>query len=720
MKQAQGRHGLFKTSALASALLACLPAWAETDADGSVSVELTEVTVTAQAENASTEHSGSYASKTVSIGKGQQSRKETPSSVSVVTRQRLEDQNLSSVSDALKQVTGITVQRFDGAGNFNNYYSRGYQIDAIQLDGINFGNTGNVVEFDTAMYDRIEVLRGPAGLFQGSGEPSGAINLARKRALADTQVGAAALVGSWNSYRVEGDVTGALTEDRRLRGRLVAAYDDRESYQDVVGSQKQMVYGTLEYDLTEATTLATGITWQKIKAVIDQGMPAYANGALLNVPRSTFIGANWNTQDLESTDLFAEVEHRLDGGGLLKFAAHKLDRYMLYKVARSNSAVTAAGNTNLQTGIYSPDRTNWSADVYADLPFTVGGLQQNVIVGADYRTQDDANLSTAFANTAVMNVYAPNHAVPEPVWTNTSRGGTEVTQYGTYGQLRLKPLSWATLVGGGRLSWWQSDTFNTTFATNVTTRSHAEQDAEFTPYAALIFDVLPEVSVYTSYADVFQPQSQITSNNEQIDPRTGKQIEAGIKGELLGGRLLPQFAVFRINDENRAIDDPNSSNVNHYIPGGEVESSGYEVEITGELLPGWEISTGYAYVKTEYLRAPTATQNGDVFSTFTPKNNFNLWTRYRFQDGPLSKLSIGGGARSVSSFYAQGTGVKFVSAGYTIYSLQLAYDISEHIDVSLTGNNLLDEEYYEKVSGTTRQNFYGEPRNAMLAVRLRY
>lgn len=695
------------------------PEAAATDAAPAAEAQATlpAVKTTGSTVGPASEGSRSYTAGQVTIGKTPQSIRETPQSVTVITRQRIEDQNLTSVPEALKQATGLTVLRFDGAGNFNNYYIRGYQVDAIQLDGINFGATGNVVEFDTAMYDRIEVLRGPGGLFQGSGEPSGVINLARKRALDSAQYGGAATIGSWDTYRTELDATGPLTADGRLRGRIVGAYNHQNSYQDIVGSTRQMAYGTLEYDLTKATTLSAGIAWQDIDAVIDQGLPAYATGRLLDVPRSTFIGARWNKQQLESTDIFTELEHRLDNGGHVKASVRKLDRYMLYRVARANSAVDANGNVNIQTGIYSPDRENWSADLYASLPFELWGLKHNLIAGLDWRKQEEDVKSTAFGNSGTMNVFNPDHDFAQPAWVFGAPSSAETLQYGAYTQLRIKPLAWATVVGGGRLSWWESK--------SSTSTARPKEKAEFTPYAALLFDLTPDVTLYGSWAEVFQPQTTVFATGEQLPPRTGRQYEIGVKAELMEDRLNAQVAVFRIRDKDRSIADPNPPAQlppgvsNPAISAGEVESQGFETELAGRILPGWDLTLGYAYVDTEYLRgaATGAGSTGQSFATSTPRHVGNLWSKYQFQGSVLKHLSLGGGVKAVSSFYTQSNTARFWAPAYTVVSAQLGYQLTPHWQTTLTADNLFDEKYYEKVSGTTRQNFYGEPASLTLVLR---
>lgn len=683
------------------------------------SVTLPAVKVTDTMVTPTTEGSRSYTARQVTVGKTPLSIKEIPQSVTVITRQRIEDQNLTSVPEALKQATGVNVQRFDGAGNFNNYYVRGFQVDSIQLDGINFGATGNVVEFDTAMYDRVEILRGPGGLFQGSGEPAGVINLARKRALANAQYAGAASVGSWDTYRTELDATGPLTADGRLRGRMVGAYNHQDSYQDIVGSTRQMTYGTLEYDLSRATTLSAGIAWQDIDAVIDQGLPAYADGRLLDVPRSTFVGARWNKQQLKSTDLFAEVEHKLTNGGHLKGAVRKLDRYMLYRVARANGAANeATGDVPLQLGVYSTDRENWSADFYASLPFEFWGLQHNLIAGFDWRRQEEQANQTSFADSATFNLFNPNYDIAQPAWVFSRLPDVDTRQYGAYTQVRLKPAARLTILGGTRLSWWETESRNAV-TKQVTTKG--EEEAKVTPYAALMFDLSPGVSLYAGWAEIFQPQTAIGLDGQQLDPRTGRQYEAGVKAELLEDRLNAQVALFLIRDKGRALAAPTplppGAPPSPSVPGGEAESQGIELELNGRVMSGWDVSLGYTYVDVELVEGATASAAQKAFAAFTPHHSGNIWSKYRFDGGLLKNLSVGAGVRAVSDFYSQSGAIRFRAPAYTVVSAQAGYQITQEWQASLTADNLLNEKYYEKISSAGRQNFYGEPLNFSLVLR---
>src|SRR5450830_1604908 len=179
------------------------------------------------------EHGNSYAARAVTVGKGVQTLREIPQSVSVVTRQKMDDQNLNTIDAVLANTTGITMYDSPMGGRY--VFSRGFRVDTYQFDGVVrsfYYPQANNFTSDTDTLDRVEIVRGATGLLQGAGSPSAAINLVRKRPLAEKQVQVAASVGSWNNRRVMVDATGPLNEEGSLRGRVVASYGDRDYFYD--------------------------------------------------------------------------------------------------------------------------------------------------------------------------------------------------------------------------------------------------------------------------------------------------------------------------------------------------------------------------------------------------------------------------------------------------------------------------------------------------------
>jgi iron complex outermembrane receptor protein/outer membrane receptor for ferric coprogen and ferric-rhodotorulic acid len=688
---------------------------AQTANTASTTNALPEVRVTDTGDS-STEATGQYTARTLSIGKMGESVRETPQSVSVITRQQLDDRNLTKLEDAVKLTTGVTVTRLDGAGNYNTIQSRGFDIGAILLDGVPISQGANyATALDAAIYDRFEVLRGPAGLLQGGGEPGGSINLVRKRALKDLQIGANLQAGSYGMKRADIDVTGSLNAAGTLRGRAIAVTDHRDSYIDTLFNNKDLGYGTLELDITSSTTLSVGYTHQRVRAAVDQGLPSYANGQLLDVPVSTAVALRANRQDLDTTDAFAELEHRLDNGGLVKVTARDVTRESFYRSGRANSAASATGAVAMQTVDYQQEAKDRNYDAYITSPFAFAGRTHRVLFGASHREGETYDGNYAYGPNLAFNVFQPNYDLAYPtIMLPGYTGITKKTEDGLYGQVQFGLTDQLKLLAGGRLAWAKVAVRNTSDGKVTSTSDPGRQ---FIPTVAALYDIQPGLTAYASYSETMVVQTNLDAAGQLLKPRTGEQIEFGLKGEYLNKRLQTHMALFRIEDRNRAVTDPVVSTAS--IAGGEVRSQGMELEVSGQVAPGWDVLAGYAYTDTEYVKAPVA-QQGQVFSPITPRHSVNLFTRYAFRNDTLKGLSVGGGLAYKSEFYAQSGTLRLVSGDYAVFNAQAGYQINDNVSLNLTIDNLFDKKYYEKVSGVGRQNFYGAPRTLALAMRMRY
>lgn len=673
---------------------------------------LPEVKVTNSSDT--TEGTGQYTARQLSVGKMDQAPREIPQSISVITRQQLDDRNVTKVEDAVKFSTGINVTRYDGAGNYNIFQSRGFDLGAIQLDGVPIPQ-GNYSTLDTAMYDRIEVLRGPAGLLQGGSEPGGTVNLVRKRAPGKLMLNADAAVGSFGLRRGTVDVGGALNASGTVRARAVAVAEDRDSHVDTVFNNKRLGYGTLEWDIAPSTTLSIGGAQQRVRASIDQGLPTYADGRLASLPRGAFSGLAANRQDLETTDLFAELEHRLSGGGTLRLSARDVDRTAYYRSARANSALAPNGNFTMETvdGLTHVKTRNY--DLFANLPVQVAGRTHRLLVGASHSENKSYDNNFGYGPSFQVNLLAPNYAQAYPdIQLPGYTAITTRTEKALYGQAQISVADSVKLLAGGRLSWADAVTRST--STGAAT-SVADPGRQFVPSVAVLWDFHPQYTAYAGYSETFVVQSQLDAAKKLLEPRTGKQVEMGVKGEFLDKRLQAHAAIFRIIDENRAMADPNVANAS--IAAGKVRSQGFEAEVSGQPQPGWDVVAGYAYNDTLYLKAPVA-QVGQIFSPVTPRHSVNVFTRYAFTSPALRGFSIGGGLSYRSDFFAQSGALRITSGDYVLASAQVGYQINDQLALNLSVDNLFDKTYYEKVSGIARQNFYGEPRRVTLSLKARY
>lgn len=674
---------------------------------------LPAIAVSAQrADATTTEGTGSYTGRAVSIGKSEQALKDIPQSVSILTRQRMDDQNLTSLGESMRYVTGMRSNP-TGTG-LDNIESRGFLIGNYLIDGLPVkggqGIWGNNL-MDMGLYDRAEIWRGPTGLLEGAGEPSGTINLVRKRAHAELAAQAAVTLGSWNQRRAEVDITGALNADGTLRGRLVAIHDERDSFLNAVWMRKETLYGTLEYDFSPRTTLSVGATGQSGGSLVFAGLPLMAGGRNPDVARSTFLGSVNGTKSDYGQRYFAELEHRLEDGGKFRLSANQYLRGTSLNRFWSNSYLDpVTRNVTIRGQKQRSREEDRGLDAFVLLPATISGLHQEIVLGANYQTYEGGQVQGS-ATSFTQNVDNPdlNLVLPDSDPGRTPR--TRVTQYGVYTQARIKPWQPLTVLVGGRLAWWE--TSDPDVADNNQSIS-----AKFVPNVGLILALDPQHSLYGSFNRIFVPQTERSVSQALLEPRSGKQVEVGLKGEWMNGRLNGHVAAFRINDVNRAITDPNDSD--YSVAAGEVESRGMEVEISGRLTRQWDVTAGYAYTATRYLVAPVDS-NGTPFNSAFPRHNFTLWSKYRFGPGTLENASIGGGVRAVSKISAQYGSTTWTQASYAVFSLQAGWEISPAVSASLTVNNLFDKTYFERLGGGQyRQTYYGEPRSITLAVRARY
>lgn len=688
------------------------------DKNGSAST-LPEVSVSARAErNAVTEGSGTYAAKAVTIGKTEQTLREIPQSVSVMTRQQMNDQNFTTVGEALNQMTGV---RGYGYERGESFMIRGYTANT-QFNGVPQQDTSR--HYDLALYDRVEVLRGPSGLMTGSGEPGGTINYVLKRPQDVLTISAVAGLGSWDQQRAEFDVGGPLNADGSLRGRTVMVYQDQDRFYDVGMNRDKLLYGVLEYDLTPNTTLGLWASYSDRDYKTFWGLPTYSDGSLPS-RRSTFVGIDKNAED-EDKNIAVDFKHKFDSGWVAKGVySYKNNQYAGYGVYASTPVNTVTGLSNVNVGFIDTETTWRSMDFNLSGPVELFGRIHTLTVG--YNKAEYDYLGGSRYSSATNQSPLTNHNWDSVLNTNIlSKGQTYTEQSGFYASAKIKMLDSLSLILGGR--WTDFSSKNRTGWPNKTAWQHsnANTDGEFTPYGGLVWDIDQQVTWYASYADTFVPQTNFDASGKVLDPRVGWQVETGLKGEFLDGRLNASVALFRIRDKNRAmVDSANigcggTSTGTCYTQAGEVESQGVEFEVTGQPRENLNLSVGYTYNQARFRSDSTADAGDRFAANQIPEHMFKFWSQYRFDgstfSGALNGWSVGAGVQAQSDMYTDTAR----QGSYAIASAKLGYQIDQHWDLSLTVNNLFDRKYLQYPGNTMFYNIYGTPRNALLMVRWKY
>ncbi|WAP71204.1 TonB-dependent siderophore receptor [Jiella pelagia] len=636
-----------------------------------------------------------------------------PQSTTVLTRERIEDGGYTSLDTALRETPGIVVLNNDNGRS--SIFSRGFEFDSLYFDGLPAPLSSVYgTQPDLAIVDHIEILRGPSGLFGGTGEPAGTINMALKKAPEVWRGSIEGQYGTWDTKRTELDVGGPLNEAGTIRGRIVGAYQDGNNMVDAVDNENSVAYGTVSVDVTEQTTATFTISHLERDITPFNGLPTYADGSLIDLDRSTYTGADWNQFDNEVTDYLAEVEHKFEDGGHARVAMRYSDRHADFLYGWAGSAADQNGNVNGIRWIGRDfDEQSLALDAFVSKPFMLFGQEHNVLLGADYRKIDTTLLSASGMIAGTHNLYDWDaSSIAEPTVNYTGQTDSDQRQTGVYGQLRIKPIDRVTLIGGGRVSWYDSSTEN---LLTGATQDEIKIDGHFTPYLGAVVDLTDQISAYASYTEIFQPQTYFDASGDLLDPRQGDQYEVGFKGEFFGGALNGTVAYFHLTDKNRAQQDTNGD----YVALGEVEARGVEMEVAGELLPNWQLQAGYTYTETEYVNGSGA---GSVFSPYTPEHQVQIWTDYTFREADAwwDGLSIGGGVKIYSDFSAVSGSTTIEAPGYEVVDLQLGYEFNENFSAKLRVNNLFDQKYYARVGSTSVFNFYGEERNAMLSLKAKF
>ncbi|MDR2317513.1 MAG: TonB-dependent receptor [Pseudomonas sp.] len=695
-----------------------IPAGEETGA-----MQLSATHVNSVGLGATTEGTGSYTTGVTSTAtKMNLSIRETPQSISVITRQRMDDQHLASITDVLKETPGITMSQ-DGGERFN-IYSRGSAINSYQFDGVNTSQqneTRNIPStlLDTALYDHIEVVRGATGLMTGAGEPGGVINLIRKKPTREFKAYVKGSVGSWDNYRSEADVSGPLTETGNVRGRMVVAKQDNQTFMDWYDQKWEIVYGVAEADLTDTTLVRLGVDYQKYRSTGAPGVPLiYSNGQQTHFSRSTSSGARWMYDDFETLNYTATLEQQLADDWKLRVVSNYMD---VDRDADLGWFRSTTGNSflNQQTGVASAERAMISAnqvqkgvDVNLQGSYELFGRSHDLVVGYNYSDYKNHHDSLSGGNTD-FNFYTWDNYLARDGYRPSVLLDIKTRQSGYFVANRFNLSDELHWLLGARVSNYSYDYNFTSRITGLNTPRKMRETGEVTPYTGLVYDLTPEQSIYASYTDIFQPQSSQDKNGQVLAPVIGKNYEMGWKGEFYEGRLNASAALFVVERDNFAELDPGQitpSRTSAYRAVDGAKTKGFDLEISGEVAPGWNVQAGYSHARTEDA-------DGKRLNTQLPMDTLRLWTTYRLT-GHWDKLTLGGGVNwdsSKSLTFADLDNAKAKDEDYAVASLMARYQVTDHFAATLNVNNLFDEKYYAGMAGS--YGHYGAPRNAMLDLR---
>jgi outer membrane receptor for ferric coprogen and ferric-rhodotorulic acid len=682
---------------------------------------LPTVTVTGQSErDPTTENTGSYTTgATTTTTKLPLTLRETPQSITIITRQQMDDFGLNSVNEVLQNTSSVYVEK---RATVSAYQSRGGFFLQTQYDGIanpTFDSgliSGYIVSPDSAFLDHIEIQQGAAGLLTGAGEPGGTINLVRKRPTETFQAHVEAELGSWDKKRLVGDVSGPLTPSGVLRGRFVVVADDSDSFIDYVYDNKKAFYGILELVPSADTKIGIGLQYQQDKYRLFSGVPS-DNGRDVGLSRSSFFGDPYDESKRETFSTFLSFEQKLPNDWVLKGNyAHNEQKNddIGSQIWGTLDVTTGDGLYAWRTRMVTKVKTD-SLDAHASGPLQLLGRRHEFALGAngvkrkscfnrDWNGQDDA-----------FNVYTFPSGFPvyeKPSFDCDEEGEDKTRQYGLWGVARLNIADPLKLILGARVSW-----YDFTEKSGVQTM---DENAVFSPYAGIVYDLNERLSVYASYSDIFTPQTYKDRSGSVLEPVVGANYEIGIKGEFFAKRLNAAAAIFRLEQTNLPEMDENSGisalcdDWYCYYASGKVVTEGMDLSLNGALTPNWNIGVGYTFANSEYA---TGEDKGERYQFRVPKQIFRVASTYRI---PGSNWTVGGNLRAQSRTAGNRNGAHLLvkQSGFALLGLMAKYQINKQAEISLVANNVFDRRY--RYPNNVGANHYGEPRNVFASVKYRF
>lgn len=682
------------------------------------SMELAATTVSSVGLGATTEGTGSYTTGSASTATGLRlSARETPQSISVVTRQQIEDQNLNEVAQVLEQTPGVVVDSMGPAGSdANHVYVRGFEVGSIQVDGINRPNTYGFRDdlSDMVSYDRVEVVRGATGLMSGTGDPGATVNLIRKKPTLETHRKLTLKAGSWDNYRQEFDVSGTLTESGNVRGRFVASNTNSQSHIDRQSLEKQAAYGVLEWDVTDSTMLTVGAEYQEMDSdgAGNHGFPMFnSDGSHFSPSRSFNSAADWSYHKRRTRTVFTTLDHDLANGWHLKLnAEHNRRSYDdAFATAASGTVNPDGSGINTWTGRWAGEPRQTSFDLSASGPFELFSREHQVYLGASHYKayyRNDGYPLWSFQDIDNIHTWDGSLAIPDAIHTKSSEDALDETQDGLVASVRWSLADDLSLITGARVIDWRRDEVSTSLSSGDTSRTSRSETGVVTPYIGLVYDLNENWSAYASYTSIFKPQSNKDVGGTYLDPLEGENYELGLKSEFWDKRLTTAFSVFEVHQDNLAVADGSNlapdGNQAYRAESG-TKTRGFEMEMAGEILPDWQVSASYTY-------AVSKDSDGDRLNTEVPRDTLKLFTSYRLQSVP--QLKVGGGVRWQGTEYYKGAGPNdetFTQDPYSVVDLMAQYAFTPQTSVSLNLNNVFDKTYYTAIGS---RGWYGSPRSA--------
>ncbi|MDC7788111.1 TonB-dependent siderophore receptor [Rhodoplanes sp. TEM] len=647
---------------------------------------------------------------------------ETPRSISVVTRQELEDRNVQSVPEAVRYTAGVTTGAFGYDPRFDQIYIRGFAATTLgdYRDGLQ-QYAGSYARFTTEPYglERIDIVKGPASVLYGQGTPGGLIDRISKLPKSEATHEVVGQLGSFGHLQAAFDVGGPIDADKSFLYRIVGVARTGETNYDIAD---------------ERLYLAPSFTWRNdstsftVIALADKS-ETDANVAMIN--RSghvTTLRASDPAYDYQKQTQYQigyKFEHRFDDVWKvrqnLRYSTLDLEgRYLTGGVTGGGFASSSSTIYRRGTAAVVETLDAFQVDNQVQATFATGPLQHTLLMGLDYGTLTSRfGSGTTAANAAyALNILDPIYGLSGPTAAITTWTGSDFDQLGAYAQDQIKLGNWRLSLSG-RQDW--TNRTQTNLMTGALTGERDDQAFSYSGGLLYLFD--SGFAPYVSYATSFQPTSSLDIDGRVLEPATGKQYEVGVKYQPAGDHLTLTLAGYHLAEQNAAkyAGYNGATGLYYYKAIGEIETRGVELEGRLRLENGLEAIAAYTYSDAEIVASATAAEIGKV-PAVTPRHVASLWMNYTVPSGPLYGASGGIGIRYIGETFGNNTNT-VTNEGYTVVDATLRYDIGKFdrrfagLSVSVNATNIADVQPEICNSGTC---YLGQGRKVLANVKYRW
>lgn len=699
-----------------SGLLASSLVYADESGEKQQIGKLKTVKVEASAEIADGPVEGYRASRSATGTKTDTALIETPVSVQVISREVMDDQQILTLGDAIKNVSGVYTRQGPDGNTMDSFNIRGFEVDSYggsYLDGVkDFSRAPK----ETAGLERIEVLKGPAAIMYGRIEPGGMVNRVSKTPQVDEFTKLQQQVGTDNYYRTTLDSNGSLSSDQSWLYRVNVAVEDADGFKDNTHNKRTYIAPQIEWHISEQTSVRTGLEYQENDRswALTYGTIGDADGPV-DVPISTNLHDKDDNYQDDSLTWHLTWKHEFNDDWAVQQRVTYVDRTSIAKGTGLDSAD--------ENGNYVRDYWGWddeqaqigSTNLDLTGKFTTGTINHTLLAGVDYFDEDYNSGGWAFGGTAQpSNIYTPNHDdapydldyTTADYWYTNKNSGVYLQDQMAMFENRLHILVGARYDSTNYTFHWDGSEFN-------------PRDKALTWRGGILYQLQPNLSVYASYVEGFGSSNYDWSTGTIFDPQTSNQYEVGTKFEVTP-EIGITVAAFQLIKDNLTMADP--ADITKTILAGEATSEGFELDITGQINDNWNVIAAYAYTDVRFTRSDTL-QGERMHSV--PRHGASLWSTYEFGS---SGWQTGGGI----VYRSERLGTQrawspdlypYMLDAYTLLDLMVSYEFTISnlpVKAQLNISNATDERYYPSTYGNNQRIALGEPRNVMGSINVHF